>query len=107
MKVTVKATAPELEFTGDSLGLLSVSDDRAVITIKQGSYDRLFYSAYSVLPDGDTTSGLTEKITLVGNGGVKVTDGILYATKATKPNRPAKVTLKCGKSKTILYVTVK
>ncbi len=103
MKVVVKATSPQVYFTNDVLGLLS--DDGKTLTIKEGSCDRLFMAVKTEnVRYGYNT---TEKIKISGSGGVSVTNGVLYAKKATKPGRPAKVTIKCGKTKTELFVTVK
>lgn len=103
MKVVVKATSPQVYFTNDVLGLLS--DDGKTLTIKEGSCDRLFWTVRTEnVRYGYNT---TEKISISGSGGISVTNGVLYAKKATKPGRPAKVTIKCGKTKTELLVTVK
>ncbi len=68
--MTVKAAAPELVFTRDSLGLLDVSEQTASLTIRAGSYDRLFYDVYTELPNGDRISAATERVSMSGSGGV-------------------------------------
>lgn len=103
MKVVVKATAPDLYFTQDSLGLMS--DGCRSLEIKKGSYDKLFYTATT--GNVDRGYNVTQKITVKGSGGVTMNNGVMYARKATKPGKPAKVTIKCGKSTAVLYVTVK
>ncbi len=105
MKVVVKATAPSVYFTNDALGLLS--DDQKTLTITAGSYDKLFYAVYTDNHNVELRYNTTEAVKISGSGGVTVKNGVLYAKKVTKPNKPAKVTLQCGKSKTILWVTVK
>ncbi len=90
-------------FTNDVLGLLS--DDGKTLTIKEGSCDRLFWAVMTEnVRYGYNT---TEKVRISGSGGVSVTNGVLYAKKATRPGKPAKVTIKCGRSKTELTVIVK
>ncbi len=103
MKVVVKATSPQVYFTNDVLGLLS--DDGKTLTIKEGSCDRLFWAVMTEnVRYGYNT---TEKVRISGSGGVSVTNGVLYAKKSTRPGKPAKVTIKCGRSKTELTVIVK
>ena len=106
MKITVKATAPDIEFTNDTLSALS--DDCTTLTLKQGSYDRLAANISCPIP-GDTsvTYNVSEKITWSGSGGVTVTDGVVYAKKISKNGKTAKVTVKCGKSKKELKIIVK
>ena len=103
MKVTVKASAPMLSFTNDTLG--AFSEDYQTLTLKQGSYDRLFYNVE--VEGTDLSYNTSEKITWSSKGGVTVTDGVVYAKKPTKDGKPAKVTLKCGKSKITVNVIVK
>jgi len=106
MKITVKATAPDIEFTNDTLGALS--DDYTTLILKQGSYDRLAVNISCPVP-GDTavTYNVSEKITWSGSGGVTVTDGVVFAKNLSKNGKAAKVTVKCGKSKKELKVIVK
>lgn len=106
MKITVKSSAPDIEFTNDTLGALS--DDYTTLTLKQGSYDRLAVNISCPIP-GDTsvTWNVSEKITWSGSGGVTVTDGVVFAKSITKDGKPAKVTVKCGKTTKELKVIVK
>ena len=103
MKVVVKATAPKVFFVNDVLGLLS--DDGKTLTIKEGSCDRLFWEIET--ENVRYSHNTTEKVSISGSGGVSITNGVLYAKKATKPGKPAKVTIKCGRTKTELLVIVK
>jgi len=106
MKVTVKAGAPELQFTNDALGELVSEDGRQSLTLKQGSYDRLYYSIYTNGVDVPHNIA-TERVTWSGSGGVIVKDGVIYAKNASKNGKTAKVILKCGRSRIELPVTVK
>ncbi|MCR5487914.1 MAG: hypothetical protein K6F35_10370 [Lachnospiraceae bacterium] len=90
----------------DSLGLLEFKEGKPSLTLKQGSYDRLYYSIYSELA-ANPYYAATEKITWSGSGGVTVKNGVVYAKKVPKNGKTAKVTLKCVKSKIELPVTVK
>ena len=105
MKVVVKATAPDLSFDFAAIGDIKFSEDgKAQLTMKKGSCDRLYYTV-----DSDVENyryNTTEKISLSGSGGVSVKNGLIVANKVTKPGKPAKVTLKCGKSKIVLEVIV-
>ncbi len=103
MKVTVKATAPRIYFTNDSLD--AFSEDMKTLTLKQGSSDRL---VYNIEVDGaEYPFNTIEKIVWSSKGGVTVTDGVVYARSASKSGKPAKVTLKCGRTKVVLDVYVK
>lgn len=102
-KVVVKATAPKVYFVNDVLGLLS--DDGKTLTIKEGSCDRLFWEIET--ENVRYSHNTTEKVSISGSGGVSITNGVLYAKKATKPGKPAKVTIKCGRTKTELLIMVK
>ena len=104
MKVTVKATAPTVCITDDAKGL--ISEDGKTLTIKKGSYDMLYYS---LMTDSDTNypGNVSQDLRWSASGGVTVKNGVIYAKKITKNGKPAKVTLKCGKSKFVLNVIVK
>ena len=103
MKVTVKATAPKVCIIDDAKGL--ISEDGKTLTIKEGSYDTLYYS---VMTDPDTRypNNVSQVPRWSASGGVTVKDGVIYAKKATKAGKPAKVTLSCGRGKFILNVIV-
>ena len=103
MKVTVKSTCPRITFEADSEGLLS--EDGKTLTIKNGSYDRIYYTiaagseAYPM--------NVTQAPVWSAKGGVTVKDGVIFANSTTKAGKPSKVTLKCGKAKAVLEVTVR
>ena len=58
----------------------------------------------AVLVPEYSTDALSVKLS--GTGGVTVKKGIIYAKRVTKPGKPAKVTVKCGKLKYVVEVTV-
>lgn len=105
IKVTVRATSPELAFTNDALGQLEFDEEKPKLTLKQGSYDRIFCSVNSY-EAGVSTYVTTERLIWSGKGGVTVKDGVVYAKSIPKKGKTASVVLKCGKSKIELPVTV-
>ena len=59
-----------------------MSKDGKTLTIKEGSYDRLYYS---ITTDSLNPDNVTQLPSWSAGGGVTVKNGILYAKKATKP----------------------
>ncbi len=103
MTVNVTATAPSVNITGDSLGLLSY--DGKSLTIKAGSYDRLYYNISC--EESFYPSNVSQLPVWSRSGQITVKNGIIYGKKPTKEGRPAKVTLKSGNTKYVLDVIVK
>ena len=116
VKITVKSSSPKIVLVKDSEGLLprdentgDVVIDEATnsvtMTMRPGSYDRFivdlkpYVTAYST----DAT-----KLSWSASGGVTVKNGVVFAKKATKEGKPAKLTVKCAKSKPLtIYINVK
>ncbi|MCR4924529.1 MAG: hypothetical protein K5931_11030 [Lachnospiraceae bacterium] len=104
MKVTVISDSPEVTIVSDTLDKLD--SETNTLTLKAGDYDRLFVSVNNEA--SDYSGNTTEKIKWSAKGGLKITqDGLLYANKATKEGKPAELTVKCGKTSSVLKVIVK
>lgn len=97
-KVTVTSPAESVKVTADSLGLLKTEGTTKSITIREGQYDDL-----TAVIDPDFSTDAAKGIKWKGSGGVTVKNGLLYAKKETNSG---KVTVKCGKQKEIINVTV-
>ncbi len=110
VKVTVISSSPKLRLLGDSENLLPAGEsgkkpengDTVEITMRRGSYDRFYVE---VSPDQSTDA---PKLKWSAAGGVTVKNGVVFAGKATKPGKPAKVMVKCSKRKPItILINVK
>ena len=115
-RITVTTPVKEIKLTGDSAelfpgepafpGVSGSGTDAVTITMKQGSYDRLYYD---IDPSNTTDIG---KISWSAKGGVTVKNGVIYAKSISKTDKktgsikPAEVTLKCGKIKHTIKVIV-
>ena len=115
-RITVTTPVKEIKLTGDSAelfpgepafpGVSGSGTDAVTITMKQGSYDRLYYD---IDPSNTTDIG---KISWSAKGGVTVKNGVIYAKSISKTDKktgsikPAEVTLKCGKAKHTIKVVV-
>lgn len=97
-KVTVTAVATDIEITGDSGKLL---DGTGNITMNRGETDRLYWK---IAPGNTTDIG---KLSFSATGGVTIKNGVIKAMKVTKPDKPAKVMIKCGKVRKVINITVK
>ena len=98
VKVTVVASNPEIYVSGDSQN--AYDEDANKITLKKGSYDRIYIEFD---PEQNTDGG---KLSWKGSGGITVKNGVIYAGKVTKPNKPATLTISCGKTKGKITVVV-
>jgi outer membrane scaffolding protein for murein synthesis (MipA/OmpV family) len=112
-KVTVRSSNPKLILVRDSAGIMSSLDrddygnikldpnNSVTISMQEGQYDRLFIG---ISPEQSTDAGA---ISYSASGGVTVKNGVVYAKKETKKDKPAKVVVKCKKSKPItVYINV-
>ena len=64
-------------------------------------YDDRIYIEFD--PEQNTDGG---KLSWKGSGGITVKNGVIYAGKVTKPNKPATLTISCGKTKGKITVVV-
>ena len=111
IKITVKSSNPSIVLKGDSASLLPLdengkvkleADNSVTINMSQGSYDRFF----TELDPGQSTDAT--KLKFSASGGVTVKNGVVYANKATKDGKPAKVIIKCAKSRPVtILINVK
>ncbi|MBO4902287.1 MAG: hypothetical protein J5518_05790 [Lachnospiraceae bacterium] len=78
------------------------SEDVKILTMRKGSCGTI----EAMITPYDSTDLKNVKIS--ASGGVKIKNGVLYATSLTKPEKGsyAKVTITCGKLKDIVYITV-
>ena len=116
VKITVKSGNPELILVNDSENLLprdpntnkikiDPATNSVTIKMKQGSYDRFFIDLKPYVTEYSTDA---TKLAWSASGGVTVKNGVVYAKKATKEGKPARVIIKCAKSKPItIYINVK
>ncbi|MBQ7482369.1 MAG: chitobiase/beta-hexosaminidase C-terminal domain-containing protein [Lachnospiraceae bacterium] len=116
VKITVKSGNPELILVNDSENLLprdpntnkikiDPATNSVTIKMKQGSYDRFFIDLIPYVTEYSTDA---TKLAWSAYGGVTVKNGVVYAKKATKEGKPARVIIKCAKSKPItIYINVK
>ncbi len=90
--------ATDIEITGDSGKLLDGTDN---MTMNRGETDRLYWK---IAPGNTTDIG---KLSFSATGGVTIKNGVIKAMKVTKPDKPAKVMIKCGKVRKVINITVK
>ncbi len=98
-KITVKTPAESISAESGTLEL-SESDSQKTLTMRKGScgtINAVLSPAYS------TDIG---KVKIKAKGGVSIKKGVIYANKITKSNKPATITLQCGKLKDVVKVTV-
>lgn len=99
-KVTVTSPATALTVESGSLSLTKSGEQSSTLTMRKGTNG----TVRAVLtPEHATDAG---NVKMSGTGGVTVKNGIIYAKKPTREGRPAKVTVRCGKLKYIIDVTV-
>ncbi|MCR5120204.1 MAG: hypothetical protein K6B44_11380, partial [Lachnospiraceae bacterium] len=94
-KVTVLAPAKSISVKS---GTLKVTDKK--ITMRKGEKGTV---EAELNPRFSTDLG---KIKISASGGVTIKKGVIYAKKITKTGKPAKITVKCGKLKETIEVTV-
>ncbi|MCR5267119.1 MAG: hypothetical protein K6E16_01195 [Lachnospiraceae bacterium] len=77
-------------------------EDVKILTMRKGSCGTID----TLVTPYDTTD--LSKVKISASGGVKIKNGVIYATTLTKPEKGnyAKVTVTCGKLKDTVYVTV-
>lgn len=99
-KVTVTSPATALSVESGSLDPVKSGGQKSLLTMRKGTNG----TVKAVLVPEYSTDALSVKLS--GTGGVTVKKGIIYAKRVTKPGKPAKVTVKCGKLKYVVEVTV-
>ncbi len=102
-KVTVTRPATAIAAGSGTLQIGVSEENKKVVTMRLGSCGTI-----EALVDPDNTTDL-DKVKITGSGGVTVKNGLICATKLTKPTKGkyAKITVSCGKKlKETVYVTV-
>ncbi|MCR5502602.1 MAG: hypothetical protein K6F53_06315 [Lachnospiraceae bacterium] len=102
-KVTVTRPATAIAAESGTLQIGVSEENKKVLTMRLGSCGTI-----EALVDPDNTTDIG-KVKITGSGGVTVKNGLIYATKLTKPTKGkyAKITVSCGKKlKETVYVTV-
>ncbi|MCR4586210.1 MAG: hypothetical protein K5686_10860 [Lachnospiraceae bacterium] len=79
-------------------GTLTVADKKS--TMRKGEKGTV---EVMLNPEFSTDLG---KLKITGSGGISIKNGIIYAKKITKSGKPAKITVRCGKLKETIEVTV-
>ncbi|MCR4586223.1 MAG: hypothetical protein K5686_10925 [Lachnospiraceae bacterium] len=94
-KITVSSPAKSIAVKS---GTIEVNDSKAVM--RKGEKGTV-----EVVLDPEFSTDLA-KVKITASGGLTVKKGVIYAKKVTKEGKPAKITVKCGKLKQIITVTV-
>nr|MCR4585866.1 hypothetical protein [Lachnospiraceae bacterium] len=94
-KVTVSSPATDIRVES---GSLTVKDNK--ISMRKGSNGTV-----EVMLDPEFSTDLG-KVKLSGSKGIKVKNGIIYASRVSGENKPAKLTVRCGKLKKVIEVNV-
>ncbi|MCR5177484.1 MAG: InlB B-repeat-containing protein [Lachnospiraceae bacterium] len=98
-KVTVTSPATAVSIESGTLEV-NESADKKTMNMRLGQKGIV---EIELDPEFSTDCG---KVKLTGSGGVVVKNGVIFAKKVTKKNRTAKLTVKCGKKKNTVYVTI-
>ncbi|MCR5118627.1 MAG: hypothetical protein K6B44_03270, partial [Lachnospiraceae bacterium] len=94
-KITVSSPAKSIAVKS---GSIEVNDNKAVM--RKGEKGTV-----EVVLNPEFSTDLA-KVKISGSGGITVKKGVIYAKKITKDGKPAKLTVKCGKLKETIEVTV-
>ncbi len=99
-KVTVASPVERISAESGTLKI-EKDGDRKTLTMRKGSCGIL---EAAVSPFNTTDLG---SLKISGSGGVKVKNGVVWASALTKPGKPGTITVSCGKKvKDTVYITV-